>query len=110
MGGVGGVFLGGHSQPSRRQSVKSLSWGRPACLDRNLVLADGDPSTRNMGIASAEVCVDQGSDLAMPGVGVSHGTHEPGKGYLGCWGANYLHCDVRSCVVDAHTLGPLYQG
>lgn len=26
------------------------------------------------------------------------------------WGANYLHCDVRSCVVDAHTFGPLCQG
>lgn len=41
------------------------------------------PLDPQYGIASAEVCVDKGSDLAMPGVGVSHGTHEPGKGYLG---------------------------
>lgn len=26
------------------------------------------------------------------------------------WGANYLHCDVRSCVVNAHTFGPYCQG
>lgn len=26
------------------------------------------------------------------------------------WDANYLHCDGRSCVVDAHTFGPLCQG
>lgn len=41
------------------------------------------PLDPQYGIASAEVCVDkEGSDLAMPGVGASHGTHEPGKGYL----------------------------
>ena len=26
------------------------------------------------------------------------------------WGANYLHCDVRSCIVNAHTFGPFCQG
>jgi hypothetical protein len=28
------------------------------------------------------------------------------------WGANYLHCDVHSCIVDAHRfpMGPFCQG
>lgn len=38
------------------------------------------------------------SGVAMPGVDVSQGTHEPGK-------ANYHHRDVRTCVFDARRLG-----
>lgn len=41
------------------------------------------PSTRNMASLPPNTCVDKGSDLAMPGVGMSHGTHEPGEGHLG---------------------------
>lgn len=52
---------------------------RPTLPDRALGLADGEPLDPQYGIASAEHCVDKGSDLAMPGVGVSHGTREPGK-------------------------------
>lgn len=73
---MGGVFLG-RRQPtlycvdvSKSSTQLALDCGRPAFLDRALVIADGDPPpppTRKYGIASAELCVDKGSDLAIAG-------------------------------------------